>query len=317
MKTPIFAWIFALTLVCASAFALPINVEEVRIDGITVLENQVNLLDLQRNTDHLVEIKFTPTQDVRNAELEIFVSGFEYKNINPISDATGVFDADANVTYVKRLAFKLTDEVQEDSYKMRLIVSDRYGVETTKNYNLKLDVPRHSLKVEDVVFSPNGNVKSGQSLLTTVRIENKGEMTENDIRVEIGIPDLGIKGVDYIDQIKSTREESTEEIFMKIPACVAEGDYPVTVKVLYNQLHDLEIAQGRVHILGCTNTTVTPVVTPTITFNQTQPIVVTQEEADDGTSTTLRRGLEVTLVVLLMVLIILGIAVAITRMNQE
>src|SRR3989338_6498378 len=115
-RTLLFALLASMILLAPSAFALPVNLEEIRVDDFAVFENQVNRLDVQRNAEHFVDIRFTPTQDMRNAELELFVSGFEYKDLFPIRDSTGIFDADANVSYIKRLSFTLSDEVDEDDY---------------------------------------------------------------------------------------------------------------------------------------------------------------------------------------------------------
>ena len=140
------------------------------------------------------------------------MSGFEYSDIAPLSASTMVFDAEENVTYVRRVRLRTSDEVQEDAYKLRVIVSDRNSDAMTKNYNLKIDVPRNGLKVSDVTFFPDGSVEAGKGLLATVRVENKGERDQNDVRVQISIPELGVSGVDYIDEIKSDREKGTEEI---------------------------------------------------------------------------------------------------------
>lgn len=336
MKTTLFAWILALVVLSTTALALPITVVDVQVDDFTVLPNQVNRMAFQRNAEHLVEIRFTPTQDIKNAELEIFVNGFEFKDINPIRDSTGVFDADANVTYTKRLSFKLTDEVDEDDYKLRVMFSDRNGIETINTYNLKFDVPRHSLKVEDVIFTPNGVVKAGQALLTTVRLENKGERREDDVRVEISIPELGITGADYIDEIRAGQEEETEEIFMKIPSCAKPGQYQVNVKVMYNQLHDVGTATGFVHVLADPQCDKAATGTALVTLDGTQGIDKTlvlpaqptfekKVEApaqDNGAKEydsmpTLRRGLEVTLIILLVVLATLGILVGVSRMARS
>lgn len=321
-------WIIITVILSMSAFALPATFEEVRVDDFVVLENQVNRLAFQRNAEHLVEIRFFPTQDIKNAELEIFVSGFEYKDLDPIRDSTGIFDADANVSYIKRLSFRLTDEVDEDDYKLRVIFTDRFGAETIKNFNLKFDVPRHSLNIEDVVFSPQGAIKAGGALLSTIRIENKGEKKENDLRVEVSIPQLHITGVDYIDEIRPTKEESTEEIFMKIPVCTAEGDYLVNVKILYNQLHDLEEASAHVRIMAnpeCSennNTSAKVLVKLDGSQPVDTPIDITgsshsNQAADSNQEAffSLRKGLEIALIILVTLLVTLGVIVGISRMK--
>ncbi len=224
--------------VISSVAALPIVLEEVEIDDTVLEENAVNRLSLERGTDYEVRVKFTPTQDIEDAEVRIFVSGYEYSDIDDIEDKTAVFDADANVTYVKKLNINIPDDVDEDDYKLRVIISDRFSDERVAVYNLKLDVPRNALSVEDVIFSPSNAVRAGSALLTTVRIENKGEKTQDDVRVTVSIPGLGVSATEYIDEIEDgDEEEETEEIFLRVPKCAKAGNYDVIVEVDFSQKH--------------------------------------------------------------------------------
>ena len=233
-----------------SAAVVPIRVDNVKIDDVDLQENASNRLDIQRGQEVEVEVKFTALTQVRNLQMEAFMSGFEYSDIAPLGSTTNVFDAEENVTYVRRVRVRISDEVEKDDYKLRIMFSDRFNQELLKDFNLKIDVPRHGFKVEDVVFFPNGPVEAGKGLLTTVRLENKGERDERDIRVQVSIPDLGVSGADYIDEVKHDREKSTEEIFIKIPENAKSGRYAVRVDVDFNQLHDHITAVREINVVG-------------------------------------------------------------------
>ncbi len=232
------------------AAPIPIRVDEVRVDDYVLNPNDVTLLDIQRGQEVPVDIKLTGLNDTKNVEVEVFISGFEYNDIQPLSDATRVFDVDANVSYVKRMRLKISDDVQEDSYKIRVVVSDRFSDQIIQTYNVKLDVPRHSLRLEDVIFSPSDSLVAGKALLGTVRLQNMGEKVENDIKVTISIPELGIQASDYIDEIRVGDEEQSEEIFLKIPDNAKSGKYLVNVDVQFQQLHDKLTAQKQITIIG-------------------------------------------------------------------
>lgn len=222
--------------VIASATALPVVLDEVEIDDTTLDENAINRLSLERGKEYEIRVKFTPTFDIDNAEVRVFISGYEFNDIDDIEDKTPVFDADANVTYVKKLHITIPDNVDEDNYKLRVIISDRFGDERIANYNLKIDVPRNALRIDDVVFSPNNAVRAGSALLTTVRVENKGEKRQNDVKVTVGIPALGVSGSDFIDEIDNgDEEEETEEIFIRIPKCAKPGNYEAVIDVEFSQ----------------------------------------------------------------------------------
>ncbi len=260
--------------VIGSAAALPVVLEEVEVDDTVLEANAVNRLSLERGQDYEVRIKFTPTSNVDDVEVRAFVSGYEYSDVDDIEDKTSVFDADENVTYVKKLSIRLPDDVDEDDYKLRVIISDRYGDELVASYNLKVDVPRNALSIEDVVLSPSGAVRAGSALLTTVRIENKGEKQQNDVKVTVSIPGLGVSGTDYIEEVEDgDEEEETEEIFIRIPKCAKPGNYDVVVEAEYSQRHRKVGARGTIAVLEddtCSENAVQPT---TITLgNQMQSV---------------------------------------------
>jgi uncharacterized membrane protein len=236
--------------VIGSAVALPVVLDEVEVDDTTLTEDAVNRLSLERGEEYEVRVKFTPTFDIDNAEVRVFISGYEFNDIEDIEDKTPVFDADANVTYVKKLSIVLPDEVDEDDYKLRVVISDRFNDELIANYNLKIDVPRNALKIEDVVFNPSNAVRAGSALLTTVRIENKGEQEQDDVKVTVSIPGLGVSGTEYVDEIEDgDEEEETEEIFIRVPKCAKAGQYDVSIDVEFSQRHRKVSEQRTITVL--------------------------------------------------------------------
>lgn len=273
--------ILALTLFLAAisaATALPLDLERVEFDDITLKDDSINRLSVERGEDYELEIRFTPEQDLDDVEVRAFISGFEFSDIEDISDHTPIFDAEANVTYVKRLDLKIPDDVDEDDYKLRVVISDRFSDEFVANYNFHIDVPRHALKIEDVVFSPGNAVKSGSALLTTVRVENKGEKSQDDVRVTVSIPGLGVTATEYIEEIDDgDEEEETEEIFTRIPKCAKAGNYDVVVDVEYNQRRYKVTERAVITVLEdetCTEDKVQPT---TITLgNQVQSVIAGQ-----------------------------------------
>jgi len=233
----IFALAFFLAVI-GSVAALPAALDEVRVDDNILQANAVNTLSLERGQTYEVRVKLTPTAKIDNAEVRVFISGYEYNDIQDINDKTTVFDADANVTYVKKLQVKIPDDVQEDSYKLRVVISDRAGSELVSDYSLKIDVPRNALKIDDVILNPSSSVRAGSALLAQVRIQNMGEKDQTDVKATVDIPGLGVSGSSYIDQIDNNdKQEETEEIFIRIPKCAKPGNYDVNINVEYSQRH--------------------------------------------------------------------------------
>lgn len=243
--------IVILSVFAAAASALPLTVDRVEIDDIELTANQVNRLDLERGDRYEVEVLFTAQEDLDEVEVQVFVSGFEYNDIDRAFDVTPTFDADANVTYRKRLHVTFSDLFEEDDYKLRLVISDRNNDAVIQNYNLKMDVPRHKMKIEDILFTPGSTIKSGSALLGIVRVRNQGEKDEDDVKVTVSIPDLGISASDFIEEVEATdEEEETEELFLRIPRCTKPGIYETEIIVEYDNGYRRTTARKDIEVLS-------------------------------------------------------------------
>lgn len=271
MKSTITAIIFFLVLV-SGAIALPVSVEEVEIDGVKLFENAQNTLSLERGQEYEIRVRFLAFERIRNAEVRAFISGYEFSDIEPIDDKTEIFDAEPNVTYVKKLNVRIPDELDKADYKLRVVISDRFSDETRANYNLQIDAPRNALKIDDVIFNPANSVRAGSSLLVRVRVENKGEREQEDVRVTVSIPELGITGTQYINSLDENDEEETEEILLRIPRCAKSGNYETAIDVEFSQRHRKITERETIAVLEDEQCTIT-VQQPTISAgNQAQTV---------------------------------------------
>ncbi len=312
--------LFSVLLVLSAVFVgaqsvVPVVIEHVELDDVNLEAGDINRLDIERGEQFDLELKILAFEDVDDVEIRVFVSGFEYSDVSPIGAHIGPFDFDANVTYIKRMKLTFPDEVDVDNYQLRVVISDRNGMELVSRYSLLVDTKRHDLKIEDVVLSPSNSVKAGQALLATVRLENKGQRDEDDVKVTVSIPGLGVSNSDYIDEIDNgDDEEETEEIFLKLPRCAEPGVYDVTVQVLYNEGHDRTSASSSITVLeneDCKPEAKPVVVVQQSAQNATAPVVA------DSSSSKVRSALEVILLVLVALLVIVGLIIGFTRMRSE
>jgi len=108
-----------------------------------------------------------------------------------------------------------------------------------QDYNLYVESASHDMKIVDVSFSPGNTVRAGESLLTTVLVENTGEKDpEEDVKVTVAIPELGLSASEFLDEVEQDKKEDVPEMFLKIPATAAPGDYEVKVTVQYEDLEE-------------------------------------------------------------------------------
>jgi hypothetical protein len=248
-------------VMATTAFALPITVDKVEVDDVELQVNAVNRFDVLRGDKIEVEVIFTPSQDIDDMQIDAFFSGDEHNDVVPAYDVTATFDADANVTYRKKLTIDLHDFFEEDDYKLRLIFSDRNGAELVQNYNIKIDVPRHGMMIRDVIFTPSGRVKAGSALLGVVRVRNIGEKDQEDVKVTMGIPRAGASATGFVEEVENNDDErSSEELYLPIPRCAAPGIYDVEIEVSFDDGFRKERATRQIEILNdetCENGVVT------------------------------------------------------------
>jgi len=305
--------VLSTVVVTAQSTTLPVDIEHAEIDGTDIFESGWNQLNIERNDQFTLKLELLAWETVKNVEIFASIDGYEYSDVSPISDRVGPLDLKANVTYVEKLKLKLPDDVDRDDYKLRVRISDRNSFSQTFEYDLQVDAPRHSLKIIDVSMNPGSTVKAGSSLLSRVRVENKGQRTEHDIKVSMNIPSLDVSASNYISDIKSDKEEETEEMFLRLPKCAAPGTYDANVVVTYNKGHDKVTQNGKVTVLENDACKIEP-----------QPVVVVQQPVVNNTTTEasqansgVRTALEIVLLVLIALLIVVGVVIGFTRMREE
>lgn len=255
--------IFLMLLV--SMFAVPvlagnfgeepgIDVLYVKINGDEVTDNETVRTQLERGNELDITVKLQSDGNYTRNDVEVsaFITGFEYNDNSDerLSDTTEPFDVEPNVVYTKKLTLKLPDVVEQDSYKLRVIVSDRYSSLKVFNFNLLIDAKRHSIQIKDVTLSPDDEIKAGRALIAVVRIKNIGDRTEEDVKVKVEIPKLGISATDYIDEIESDESKSSEELYLRIPANAKEGTYTVKTTITFDNDHEKETREDEIKVLA-------------------------------------------------------------------
>ncbi len=301
-----------LALVGAVA-AIPVNITRVEIDDHKINPDQTNRLDVVRDSKVEIEVTLEASDNVDDVEVEVMVSGFEHNQDKRLSDHIGPFDMDANVTYRKTLHITFPDLVDEDDYKVRVIVTDRNGREVIENYNVKIDVPRHEIKIVDALFTPSRHVQAGQALLTVVRVENFGEKDEKDVKVTVSIPDLGISASDFIEEVEAEEEAQSEQLYLKTDKCAKPGVYDMVIQASYNDGFDREAVEGQIEILK----------NPACVQNESMvEVQVPPAPAQDQVEAVPRTGkvrtaLEVILLVLVALLVLIGLVIGFSRMGSQ
>lgn len=173
---------------------------------------------------------------VDDVEVDAKISGYEYSDEENLQDSVGPIELKKGITKYVDLEINLPKDLKEMEYLLRLRLLNREGVAFTQDVRLLVDAPRHSIDLEDVSFSPS--VRAGQSLFVNVLLENYGDKAEDDVKVTVSIPELGVSSTEWVDQIVADDRQRVPEMFVQIPASVEAGTYTVEVVAEYDNRHE-------------------------------------------------------------------------------
>ncbi len=312
--------VLMLVVLAVGAVAVPVGVERVEVNGVELSPWSMNRLSVERGSDLEVEVRLLGFEDADNLELTAFVTGYEHNDVEKVSAHSGVFSVGENELEVQRFKLRLPQDLERDSYKLRLFVSDRNGDELVQSYDLQVDVPRHRLSVKDVLTYPEGTVKAGQALLVRVRVENQGEKDEKDVKVTVSVPALGVSQSTYLEEVEADDEEQTEELYLKLPSNAASGLYDLRADVVFNNgrssaqsLVAKVTVEGEAVAKPAEAAQTTQPAQTTVNVNVQQP--TPQPAAAE--SSKLRRGLEVVLLVLVALLVVVGLIIGFSKLKDD
>ncbi|MBW3002036.1 hypothetical protein KY338_02635 [Candidatus Woesearchaeota archaeon] len=329
MKTKISAilcfCLVAIIALAATASAMPITLNEVQLDEVELRQDQVTRLDVEKNKRYDVDVLIEAQEDIDDMEIKVFVSGFEYSLSERAEDHKGPFDMEAGEVRKFEFEIEFSDEFDTDNYLLRVFAMDRNDAETVGRYPITLDVPRNSLKIEDIIFYPETKVKGGQALMTSIRVENNGEKTQEDVKVKLNIPDFELAATTYINEIEAFDEKETEEIYLRMPKCGTDGLHPVEITVEYGEGHYDTTERVYVNFEQDSSCIVPEEATVELIIAENGPAAEGEAEAQELTQTSsntakIRKALEILLLVLVVLLVIIGLVIGFTRLgrnNQE
>ena len=240
-------FLIGILTICGIATAT-ITISDVELDDDSLGDGTNIITGVDRGEEFEVKVHVTSDKDLDDVQVEAYVRGYDHDD--RIEDITDVFDMKANVTYIKKLTLSLPQRMDQDGYQLRVRVEGRDGEKAYNDYDLEVDTGRHLLTIKDVVFSPEGSVKAGRALLASVRLKNYGEKDEEGIKVKVSVPDLGISASDYIDELESDESTTSEEIYLRIPSCSAEGSYDVKVEVTYDDGDEKIIEMSEIRVIS-------------------------------------------------------------------
>lgn len=270
----VLALLISLTMLnCVSAAtSTDYEIKEVEIDGLSATSD---VAYIERGSTLDVDAVLKANNSVEDIKVKAWIdSDYEY---DEIEDLVGPFDLESGYARAVHLKLAIPEDMDaSETYTLYVRASNGDGYEYEVSYPVGIEEVRHNLKVQDVIFRPSSTVAPGEYLRTVVRVENMGAKKEEDIKVTVKIPELGISQRDYVDELVAFEDDeddeedsqSSNEIMLQIPENAKAGDYEVIVDVEYSRGHEIASKKAIIHVSGETQENVEAIISIDSTSKQ-------------------------------------------------
>ncbi len=218
-----------------------VDVDSIRVNGDYVLPTET--LAVEEGQTLEIRLGLVSATGVTNVEVDAKISGFEYSDEVSLSDSTPLFNIAVGTTKYVNLQVEVPRELDADQYTLRIRALDRNSSSINWEIPLVIESARNGLDIADVSFQRT-TIVAGRSLLATVLLQNHGDRNQNDVKVTVAIPSLGVSAVEYVDvdasdnptaDVDSNDYEDVNEMWLQIPANAEAGDYEVRVTADFNR----------------------------------------------------------------------------------
>jgi len=234
-----------------TAASVPVKVLGVYVNGKEVSDGEVRTIARDNKID--IDVKFQATGDDDYVTVEAEISGLEYDREKARYE-TDVFSIREGNTYhtddFEKISIELPGRMDTGEYLLRIWIKDRDNSPVYEEVTLYVSTSRHGMKIKDVIFSPAYEVEAGHALVTKVKVKNTGEKDEEDVKVTVSIPALGVSDADYIDEVEAGETKTSEELWFRIPADAETGEYDVLVTVEFNDGEDQVSETYSLNVVG-------------------------------------------------------------------
>ncbi len=229
-------------LITSMVSAVDLGLTSLKINGEEfgdAASNPSNSLEVKRGEDLTIKLRVRATADVSDVQIEADIYGYRYahREADSVSDVTKTFDLAENVTSFKTLELKVPSNIDKEHFYLRVRVADRYSTSYEQVYDLFVSGvdAEDAVIIKDYSFSPSNVVAAGRAFTTTVRVQNIGDDTLDDVKVTVEIPELNVKDSEYLDELSADEKETLDEFLLRIPDCAAPGVYEVEITAEFDE----------------------------------------------------------------------------------
>lgn len=209
---------------------LSLIIDEVSVNNDVITD--LNNIQIMNGQILEIKIKFTALENIEDARLMTFLEGYEH---SPLVDSTEVFSVKSGITYTKSMQIVLPSDMNsEKMYKLRITGANDLSGLTYKDYSLYVDTQRDRVDVLDLVMTPSSGVEPGQNIIANVRMKNRGQQTQDSVKVSVAIPQLGVSESSYVSNLNENEVLTSDDMLLFVPEDAQAQQYDVEVTLTYN-----------------------------------------------------------------------------------
>lgn len=229
-----------------STEGLGLIVETIRINDEVVTDTDV--LSIMNGETLNVDLRFSALENFDDARVMVFIEGYEH---SPIIASTPIFSVIEGKTYVKTVSINLpADMDNQKDYKLRITGANDLSGITYKDYTLYVDTQRHRVDIIDLVMTPSSGVEPGQNLIGNVRLKNRGQKSQDSVKVHVTIPELNIAEASYVSNLNTDEVVTSDDMLLFIPEEAKAGEYEVLVKLAYADGYTTSTESFKINVLS-------------------------------------------------------------------
>ncbi|QQG38585.1 MAG: Hsp20/alpha crystallin family protein [Candidatus Woesearchaeota archaeon] len=244
----------ALLVAAVSVSAVSAVVSDIEINDIsgfsgTVYVERDSTLDVKVDVTGVFDGTPVSSQDVR---VIARIDGTE----DDLEAKTPLYEVQEGVVRSFRLSIDIPSDIDaEEDYTLKIIIVRQDGLDQLFTFPLRVEEARHKLDIIETIT--RGTYEAGSILFVTVRAENEGDNEEENIRVEVRLEGTSAVAVGYIDDLDTDKQgsprgaaASNNELFLRLPSDLAEGDYNLVSTLSYNGGREVVTESKKVHVFG-------------------------------------------------------------------
>ena len=220
------------------------------LEGIKVDSNPVNgeTIEVQNGENINLKLRLNSKVNIEDFDLSARIFGYEHNAI--ISTIEDPVTLTAGRTKIISLNVQLPNDMDsQKDYTIR-ISGGNNGVYFEKNFDLFVQTQRHRVDVLDLVMTPSSGVEAGQNIIANVRMKNRGQKSQDSVKVFVEIPELSVTESSYVSDLNSDEVATSDDMLLFIPETAEAGQYEVLVKLSYDDNYKETVATYSLNVLA-------------------------------------------------------------------